>query len=334
MKQSVAAAGQHETAAVVLADLEHVLRLPRHPVRLRAAERERQPHLPDARREHGRHPDAVDRRAADRPDRAADRRLSVRSHLDRARAGAGPYFLVGAVLATLALFVMPNSPTLWIAAGLLWMLDASINISMEPFRAFVGDQLPVKQRASGYAMQSFFIGVGSVVASLLPWLLAKARRRATPPRPGEVPDTVRYAFYFGGAVLLRRDRAGRCCARANIRRKRCKRLGRSAAAGAAPRATPRASRRDRAGLAGASALAGIAAVAGLRPGQAAVRARRPGRRPTASRCCCAPACAATARSPTSWTTCTTCRRRCGSSRWCSSSRGSRCSRCGSTPPAR
>lgn len=112
-----------------------------------------------------------------------------------------PYFLVGAVLATLALFAMPNSPTLWIAAGLLWVLDASINISMEPFRAFVGDQLPTQQRAAGYSMQSFFIGVGSVIASLLPWLLAKAGVGNTA-GPGEVPDTVRYAFYFGGAVLL------------------------------------------------------------------------------------------------------------------------------------
>ncbi|HEY0503758.1 MAG TPA: MFS transporter [Lysobacter sp.] len=112
-----------------------------------------------------------------------------------------PYFLVGAVLATLALFFMPDSPTLWIAAGLLWVLDASINISMEPFRAFVGDQLPTSQRASGYAMQSFFIGVGSVIASLLPWLLAQAGVGNTA-GSGEVPDTVRYAFWFGGAVLL------------------------------------------------------------------------------------------------------------------------------------
>ena len=112
-----------------------------------------------------------------------------------------PYFLVGAVLATLALFVMPNSPTLWIAAGLLWVLDASINISMEPFRAFVGDQMPARQRPAGYAMQSFFIGAGSVIASLLPFLLTKLGVGNTA-GPGEVPDTVRYAFYFGGAVLL------------------------------------------------------------------------------------------------------------------------------------
>ncbi|MGH8080352.1 MAG: MFS transporter [Lysobacter sp.] len=123
---------------------------------------------------------------------------------DRTWTGLGrrrPYFLVGAVLATLALLAMPNSPSLWIAAGLLWMLDASINISMEPFRAFVGDQLPQQQRPTGYAMQSFFIGVGSVVASLLPFALAHFGVGNTAAH-GEVPDTVRYAFYFGGAVLL------------------------------------------------------------------------------------------------------------------------------------
>ncbi|WP_242112377.1 MFS transporter [Luteimonas aquatica] len=112
-----------------------------------------------------------------------------------------PYFMVGALFATLALFAMPNSPALWVAAGLLWILDASINVSMEPFRAFVGDQLPQRQRPGGYLMQSFFIGAGSVVASLLPWLLAKAGVGNTA-GPGEVPDTVRYAFYFGGAVLF------------------------------------------------------------------------------------------------------------------------------------
>ncbi|WP_242102399.1 MULTISPECIES: MFS transporter [unclassified Lysobacter] len=123
---------------------------------------------------------------------------------DRTWTGLGrrrPYFLVGAVLASLALLFMPNSPALWVAAGLLWVLDASINISMEPFRAFVGDQLAPRQRPSGYAMQSFFIGVGSVVASMLPFLLEKWGVANTA-GPGEVPDTVRYAFYAGGAVLL------------------------------------------------------------------------------------------------------------------------------------
>jgi maltose/moltooligosaccharide transporter len=112
-----------------------------------------------------------------------------------------PYFLVGAALASLALFAFPNVPALWIAAGMLWVLDASINVSMEPFRAFVGDQLPAAQRPSGYAMQSFFIGVGSVVASMLPFLLEKVGVANTAAE-GQVPDTVRYAFYAGGVVLL------------------------------------------------------------------------------------------------------------------------------------
>src|SRR5919112_5525012 len=84
-----------------------------------------------------------------------------------------PYFLAGAILASLALILMPNSPSLWIAAGMLWIMDASINISMEPFRAFVGDNLPSEQRTTGFAMQSFLIGTGAVAASILPWLLTR-----------------------------------------------------------------------------------------------------------------------------------------------------------------
>ena len=123
---------------------------------------------------------------------------------DRTWTGLGrrrPYFLVGAVLASLALFLFPNVPALWVAAGMLWLLDASINISMEPFRAFVGDQMAPAQRPAGYAMQSFFIGVGSVVASMLPWILQHLGVDNTAPE-GQIPDTVRYAFYAGGVVLL------------------------------------------------------------------------------------------------------------------------------------
>lgn len=112
-----------------------------------------------------------------------------------------PYFLYGALAASFALVLMPNAPVLWAAAGLLWILDASINVSMEPFRAFVGDQLPPAQRPRGFAMQSFFIGIGAVVASMLPWLLAKAGVGNTADA-GQIPDTVRYAFYVGAAVLL------------------------------------------------------------------------------------------------------------------------------------
>ena len=113
-----------------------------------------------------------------------------------------PYFLAGALLASLALFLMPRSPTLWIAAGMLWMLDASINIAMEPFRAFVADQMPPRQRPAGYSMQSFFIGVGSVVASMLPWFLDKAGVSNVGDGANAVPDTVRYSFEFGAVVLL------------------------------------------------------------------------------------------------------------------------------------
>jgi maltose/moltooligosaccharide transporter len=112
-----------------------------------------------------------------------------------------PYFLVGAVLASLSLLWMPNASELWIAAALLWLMDASINISMEPFRAFVGDQLPVRQRPLGYSMQSFFIGIGAVVASAMPWLLARFGFSNIAP-DGGIPDTVKYSFYAGGAVLL------------------------------------------------------------------------------------------------------------------------------------
>ena len=116
-----------------------------------------------------------------------------------------PYFLVGAILASFALLAMPRSGALWIAAGLLWILDASINISMEPFRAFVGDQLRPAQRPGGYAMQSFFIGIGAVVASMLPWLLARAgvsNHAAGAVGAAAIPDTVRYAFDLGAVVLF------------------------------------------------------------------------------------------------------------------------------------
>lgn len=113
-----------------------------------------------------------------------------------------PYFLWGAIVASLSLFIMPNSPTLWMAAGMLWIMDASINVSMEPFRAFVGDMLPKKQRASGYAMQSFFIGVGSVVASSLPWMMSNWLNIDNTAAAGELPNSVKFAFYAGGLVFL------------------------------------------------------------------------------------------------------------------------------------
>lgn len=112
-----------------------------------------------------------------------------------------PYFLAGAVLATLALIAMPNSPALWVAASLLWILDAAINVSMGPFRSFVGDQLPSTQRTTGYAMQTLFIATGSVVASLLPWLFAQVGV-SNVAEAGAIPDTVKYAFYASALALL------------------------------------------------------------------------------------------------------------------------------------
>ena len=113
-----------------------------------------------------------------------------------------PYFLVGAILASLALLVMPNSPALWVAAGMLWIMDASINISMEPFRAFVGDNLPSAQRTTGFAMQSFFIGTGAVVASMLPWLLTNVFAVSNTAGAGQIPASVRLSFYLGAAVFF------------------------------------------------------------------------------------------------------------------------------------
>ncbi|MBL4826609.1 MAG: MFS transporter, partial [Spongiibacteraceae bacterium] len=113
-----------------------------------------------------------------------------------------PYFFWGAVLSTLALIAMPHSPLLWVAAICLWLLDASINISMEPFRAFVGDMLPPEQRAQGYAMQSFFIGIGAVVASALPWLLSNVAGVANHAVDGGIPDSVTYSFYIGAGVFF------------------------------------------------------------------------------------------------------------------------------------
>ncbi len=112
-----------------------------------------------------------------------------------------PYFLGGAILASLALLAMPNSPALWMAAGMLWIMDASINISMEPFRAFVGDNLPSEQRTTGFAMQSFLIGTGAVVASALPWILTRLGVSNEAPEH-VIPDSVRLSFYLGAVVFF------------------------------------------------------------------------------------------------------------------------------------
>ncbi len=111
-----------------------------------------------------------------------------------------PYFLVGAILASVALFFMPTSSSLWMAAGLLWILDASINITMEPFRAFVADKLNVDQRTTGFVMQSFFIGLGATFAGWLP--LAFRRFGVSGNTDSGIPLTLKYAFQLGAAAFL------------------------------------------------------------------------------------------------------------------------------------
>ncbi|MDB5455884.1 MAG: major facilitator superfamily protein [Caulobacter sp.] len=113
-----------------------------------------------------------------------------------------PYILFGAILTTVALFLMPNAPTVWAASVMLWVLSASINVAMEPFRAFVADTLPEEQRTTGFAMQVFFIGAGAVFASALPWALTHWFGVSGQAAPGALPRSVHVAFYVGGVGLL------------------------------------------------------------------------------------------------------------------------------------
>ncbi|HHP7242601.1 MAG TPA: MFS transporter [Cyclobacteriaceae bacterium] len=124
---------------------------------------------------------------------------------DRTWTGLGrrrPYFLIGAILASIALIIMPNSPVLWVAAGMLWIMDASINVSQEPFRAFVGDLLPDEQRTTGFTMQSFFIGIGAVVASGLPYAMTNWFNISNTAAEGVIPDSVKFSFYLGAVVFF------------------------------------------------------------------------------------------------------------------------------------
>ncbi|WP_109097513.1 MFS transporter [Aquimarina sp. AU58] len=112
-----------------------------------------------------------------------------------------PYFLIGAVLSSIALFLVPHSPVLWVAAGFLWILDASINISMEPFRALVADKLPESQRSYGFVTQTLIIGIGTWVASNLPWMISQMGVSDAAPN-GVIPMSVKIAFAIGAFVFL------------------------------------------------------------------------------------------------------------------------------------
>ena len=113
-----------------------------------------------------------------------------------------PYFLIGAILSSLALFIMPNASVIWMAAGTLWILDSCINISMEPFRAFVADNLDEKQRPYGFAMQSMFIGLASFIAGYLPQKLVEWFGVSRDKSGGAIPQNIMLSFYIGGAVFL------------------------------------------------------------------------------------------------------------------------------------
>jgi maltose/moltooligosaccharide transporter len=113
-----------------------------------------------------------------------------------------PYFLLGAILSTIALVLLPNSTVLWVAVPSFWLLDLALNVTMEPFRAFVGDMLPDEQRTRGYAIQTIFIGVGASLSSAAPWLLSHLFGLADSAPPGQLPLTVRLSFYIGAAALL------------------------------------------------------------------------------------------------------------------------------------
>lgn len=113
-----------------------------------------------------------------------------------------PFFLIGAILSSALLFVMPNSSSVWMAAGVLWILDSSINVTMEPFRAFVADNLDEKQRSFGFAMQSMFIGLASFIAGYLPQLLVNWFHISREKIHGSIPQNILLSFYIGGAVFF------------------------------------------------------------------------------------------------------------------------------------
>ena len=113
-----------------------------------------------------------------------------------------PFFLIGAILSSALLFVMPNSPTVWMAAGVLWILDSSINVTMEPFRAFVADNLNEKQRSFGFSIQSMFIGLASFIAGYLPQLLVNWFHVSREKLNGSIPQNILMSFYIGGAVFF------------------------------------------------------------------------------------------------------------------------------------
>lgn len=112
-----------------------------------------------------------------------------------------PFFLIGAILSSIALFFVPYSSELWMAAGFLWVLDASINVSMEPFRALVADKLPESQRSYGFVLQTLIIGIGTWIASNLPWFVTQLGV-SNEAGSGELPPSVYVSFAIGALVFM------------------------------------------------------------------------------------------------------------------------------------
>ena len=186
-----------------LANLEHEFRLLRHPVRLGSADGEHERHLRIPGRASA---DQIPMLWLAAPLTGLIVQPIIGHMSDHTWGRLGrrrPYFLTGAILSSLALIAdAATPPRLWMAAGLLWILDASINISMEPFRAFVADLLPEEQRTRGFAMQSLFIGLGAVIASALPWMLTNWLHVGSRAAAHAIPLTVRFSFYIGAVVFF------------------------------------------------------------------------------------------------------------------------------------
>ena len=113
-----------------------------------------------------------------------------------------PYFMIGAILSSIALLFMPHSSELWMAAGLLWILDVFGNVAMEPFRAFVTDKLPDSQINRGFIMQSLMIGLGGSIASALPWLMKNVFNLTNTAEQGGIPENVKFSFYIGAFFFI------------------------------------------------------------------------------------------------------------------------------------
>ena len=312
-----------------VAGLQDLHRRVRPAVRLRAAAGQCHAHLPESRREPRQRAAAVARG----PITGLIVQPLVGYYSDRTWTRFGrrrPYFLAGAALARCALVAMPNATTLWTAMLMLWMLDASLNFTMGPFRAFVADQMPAEQRATGYLMYMFFASIGAVVGSLLPWVMARLGFSSAA-AAGAISEAVKMAFAVGAVLLV----AAVCCVGVHDREyppEDARGVRRRRRRGAPWNDRPRA-------CAGTRSAGSRLGLRGLARGVAARGAARlyvlvfASMAYGVSLLAASPSAAAT-RSRASSTTWNRCPARCAGWRSCSSSRGSRCSRSSSTPRPR